>query len=285
MGGCKVERLTNYILSPAAISMVSGSSKGTQTKYYDGGYWYKINNIGSESTSEYLASLVLSCSNITDYVSYEKCMINGKLGCRSRNFLKDGENYVSIQRLYDLYVGGDLTDVIYSISDVSERIKYVVDFVKEVTGLDIYDYLAKMLSFDALILNTDRHFHNIGVICDANTNEYRLAPVFDNGNSLLSNYSIFPFEETIDDNISKVVGKPFAANLEYQAHCFSYGLKIDYKRLKKLLAHEEVSRCLQVLEMQLHKYEKLFRMDMKSADLPETINDIDEDILPRSPKL
>lgn len=253
-----MERLNNYILSPEAISMVSGSSKGTQTKYYDNGYWYKTNKVGSEGTAEYLASIVLSCSNIEDYVEYEKCKINDKMGCRSRNFLSLDETYVSLQRLYDLYIGGELTDYIYTMSEVKDRISAVVEFVKNVTGLDMYDYLSKMMSFDALILNTDRHFHNIGVVCNTSTNTYRFAPVFDNGNALLSNYTEFPFDVPINKNIENVIGKPFAANLEYQAYCFSYGLKIDYEKLDERLSKEPDSRCLKVLYKQLDRYQRLF---------------------------
>ena len=256
-----MERLKSYVLSPEAISMVSGSSKGTQSKYYENGYWYKINNIGCEGTAEYLTSLVLSCSNIEDYAVYERCTINGKEGCRSANFLKPGETYISIQRLYDLYVGGQLTDYIYSMNDVEKRILAVVDFVKEVTNLDIYDYLAKMMSLDALILNTDRHFHNIGVISNANENSYRLAPVFDNGSSLLSNFTEFPLDVSIDDNIEKAIGKPFSANLEYQAHCFGYGLKIDYSKLEAVLENENENRCLEVLRKQLRRYKERFKTE------------------------
>lgn len=272
-----MERLNNYILSPSAISMLSGSSKGTQAKYYDKGYWYKTNTVGSEGTAEYLASLVLSCSNIEDYVTYEKCMINGKPGCRSKNFLLADESYISIQRLYELYVGGQITDQIYTLSDVNERIRYVVDFVKDTTGLDIQDYLAKMLSFDALILNTDRHFHNIGVICNTKTDTYRFAPVFDNGNSLLSNYTEFPFDISLEENIEHVIGKPFAANLEYQAHCFGYGLKIDYDKLENRLLAEPDSRCLEVLRLQMKRYEKTFKKECKK-EIEVSLNE-------RQPKL
>lgn len=274
-----MERLTNYILSPSAISMVSGSSKGTQAKYYDKGYWYKTNTVGCEGTAEYLASLVLSCSNIEDYVNYEKCTINGKQGCRSKNFLGEDESYISIQRLYELYVGGQITDQIYVLNDVNERIKYVVDFVKETTGLDMYDYLAKLLSFDALILNTDRHFHNIGVICNTRTETYRFAPVFDNGNALLSNYTEFPFDISLEENIEHVIGKPFAANLEYQAHCFGYGLKIDYKKLESRLLAEPDSRCLKVLREQMKRYEKIFKKEL------ECKKDIGIPLNERAPKL
>lgn len=77
MGGYKMEKVANYILSPAAMLMVAGSSKGAQKKYYDSGKWYKENHSGYEGTSEHLASLVLQCSNIDEYVHYEKCTING----------------------------------------------------------------------------------------------------------------------------------------------------------------------------------------------------------------
>ena len=249
-----MEKVANYILSPAAMSMVAGSSKGAQKKYYDKGKWYKENYSGYEGTAEYLASLVLQCSNVTDYVSYEKCMINGKKGCVSINFLGENEAYISLDRLHDMYVGGKLDDFVYRHQDINDRITYVESFVKEYTGLHIHDYLAKMLTFDALILNTDRHFNNIGIIANSKTNEYRFAPIFDNGRALLSEIEKFPFDLTIEENIENVIGKPFAVNLEYQAHIFEYGLKIDYQKLYTLLEKEEKSRALEVLYVQLDKY-------------------------------
>ena len=70
--------MKDYKLSARAIVMVAGSSQGTQPKYYDKGYWYKDDYSGYEGKAEYLSSLVLSCSNINDYVRYDECMINGK---------------------------------------------------------------------------------------------------------------------------------------------------------------------------------------------------------------
>ena len=131
---------------------------------------------------------------------------------------------------------------------------YVESFVKEYTGLDIHEYLSKMLALDALILNTDRHFNNIGIIANSKENKYRFAPIFDNGRSLLSEIEKFPFDISIEENIQNVIGKPFAANLEYQAHVFGYGLKIDYEELFALLKGEEKCRALDVLYLQLDKY-------------------------------
>lgn len=36
-----MEKIADYVLSPEAMVMVSGSSIGTQKKYYDKGYWYE----------------------------------------------------------------------------------------------------------------------------------------------------------------------------------------------------------------------------------------------------
>lgn len=256
-----MEKMINYVLSPEAMVMVSGSSIGTQKKYYENGYWYKQNRFGYEGTSEYLASLVLSCSNIEEYVLYEKCQVNGQAGCRSASFLKAGEAYISLQRLYDSYTGGQLSEQIRLLGTVEERINFVVSYVRKVTELEIKEQLGKLLSFDMLILNPDRHFNNIGIIADVKNGRYRNAPVFDNGNALLSNYGEFPFDEPMESQIEKVVGQPFSANLEKQAWALGYGLKINYRELKSLLSSEPDSRALTVLKFQLDRYEGILKDD------------------------
>jgi len=112
-----------------------------------------------------------------------------------------------------------------------------------------------------LILNTDRHFNNIGLIVNKETDKYKFAPIFDNGNSLLSNISEFPFDISIEENIEKAVGQPFAANLERQAMELGFGLKINYSKLYQLLENEPESRALEVLKYQLNRYEKIIRDD------------------------
>lgn len=251
-----MDKVANYILTPAAMCMVAGSSKGAQRKYYEAGKWYKENYSGYEGTAEHLASLVLECSNMGAYVHYEKCMINGKKGCVSNNFLKDDEVYISLDRLHDMYIGGKLDDFVYRYQSIEDRVAYVENFVKEYTGLDIHDYFSRLFTLDALILNTDRHFNNIGIIANAKTDEYHFAPVFDNGRALLSEIEKFPYDLSVEENIENAIGKPFSANLEYQAHVFGYGLKIDYPKLYDLLEKEEKSRALDVLYLQLEKYKE-----------------------------
>ena len=255
MGGCK-SKMIDYRLSPAALVMVQGSSKGTQPKYYEDGYWYKVNNVGYEGLAERLASMLLSHSNIKNFVGYEQCMINGRPGCRSKNFLQESESFISFQRLYELYTGENLQNNIRVIADPRDRIRYVVDFVFDRTDLDCSEYLSQILTLDMLILNTDRHFNNLGIIVNAETGICSTAPIFDNGNSLLSDWERF-HKDTLEENIELVYGQPFASNLEAQAMCAGIGLAIDHDGLERDLENENASRGLQVLRYQLARYKEI----------------------------
>lgn len=257
MGGCEGEMSAKeYRLSPQALVMVQGSSKGTQPKYYDNGYWYKVNNLGYEGYAEYLVSRVLECTNADSYVKYEPCTINGRPGCRSKRFIGENESFLSFQRLYDLMTGDSLQERIRLISEVPDRIGFVTEFILENTGLDCSRYLSQILTLDMLVLNTDRHFNNLGLIVDSSTGRYKAAPIFDNGNSLLSDWDRFD-GETMEENLGKVYGQPFSASLETQAREAGIGLKIDYDRLWLILNNEPGSRGVDVLKYQLKRYQKI----------------------------
>lgn len=249
--------MKEYKLSARAIVMTQGSSAGTQPKYYDSGYWYKTNNTGYEGKAERLVSLLLSCTDVENYVTYEECTINGRNGCRSLNFLHESESFISFQRLYDMYKGGNLIDHIMLIDDINDRIKYVLDFIMYYTNLDCRKYLSNILTLDFITLNTDRHFHNLGIIANSETDEFRCAPIFHNGCSLLSNYEQFPADVSIEDNIEKVYGQPFSGNLWLQAKAAGISLNIDYTKIDELLENEESSRALDVLRLRLEFFKNL----------------------------
>lgn len=257
MEGCESEMsIKEYRLSPQALVMVQGSSKGTQPKYYESGYWYKVNNLGYEGYSEYLVSRVLACSNVDRYVKYEQCTINGRAGCRSKSFIGENESFLSFQRLYDLITGESLQERIRLISEVTDRIGFVREFVLVNTGWDCSVYLSQILTLDMLTLNTDRHFNNLGLIVDASAEIYKAAPIFDNGNSLLSDWDRFG-AETLEENFEKVYGQPFSASLEMQAREAGIGLMIDYQKLHSILEKEPVSRGVEVLKYQLKRYHNI----------------------------
>ena len=242
--------MKDYVLNAKALVMVQGSSKGTQPKYFKDGYWYKANSEGYEGLSEYLVSLVLQCSNVKDYVVYEKCSINGKNGCRSRTFLSETESFISFERLYAVYEGGHLLDRIRVLPEVAERMRLVKEFVMDTVGIDCSEYLSQILALDMFTLNIDRHFNNLGVVIDSIDGVCRPAPVFDNGAALLSSWGRFP-NEAIEENLELVCGRPFSANLRSQALEAGIGLKLDYEQLERLLEREPDSRALRVLNYQL----------------------------------
>lgn len=232
------------------------SSLGVESKYYKDGYWYKQDISGYEGLAEETCSMILRYSNVEDYVEYEACMINGKSGCRSKNFLKEGESIVTFKRLYEIACGGDLTDRVYTIRDVKERIEFVIDFVKEYAQIDCRRYLSNILSFDMLVLNTDRHFHNLALI--RTKNGYRECPVFDNGASFLSNYGIFPPDEEIEELVTHAAAKPFSGSFEQQTVALGTEIKLDYKAIFEEIEKIKHVRLREAARYQLKRYNTFF---------------------------
>lgn len=243
--------MINYKLSPQAMVKTCGSSKGSQPKFYDNGYWYKQNLKGYEDTAECLVSKVLACSNLTNYVIYEKCIVNNRKGCKSMEFTKENESFQSFQRIHEQMLGRSLSDVVRGLSDVKERIQYTIDFFKEYTDYDVSEYLGNVLRLDALILNQDRHFNNLGVIINQETGQIREAPIFDNGDSLMSDIGKFPYEDSLEENMERCFAQPFSINPYEQIKYLPCTLKLDYKMLDALLLKESDSRALQLLKYQL----------------------------------
>lgn len=260
MGRRKGSELTNYTIGNEYRYIQKSSSKGTQEKYHLNGYWYKLNKTGYEADAESLASLVLSCSNIKNSVMYEKCIINGKIGCRAKDFLLPGEEFLTFQNLYAIYEGGNLSNKVASFQDIDKRISYTVQFIKDCTNFDCSDYLSKILTLDMLILNEDRHFHNLGIVRKGN--KFYEAPVFDNGFSLLCDYSRYPTflsEREWIESIDTIAALPFSGSFELQASAAGLGLKLDYKRLYKALETSEETRAKKILSYQLERYK--FELD------------------------
>ena len=249
--------MEEYKIDKEFLVLSAASSKGTQVKYYKDGYWYKTNNVGNEGLAEELTSKVLSCSNVDYFVQYERCKINGMLGCRSKNFLKKGNSFITFQRLYQNYVGGELNDKVKSLNSVKERYDYLVNFVKEVTGLDCSDYLRNTFSLDLLIRNPDRHFHNLGVIMSEDAT-YGIAPIFDNGQGLAQNFNITPPYLTIEEKDEKLYAASISGSFEAQVSAAGNILKIDYERLFDILQNYDNSIAKEFLVYQLRKYKKLF---------------------------
>lgn len=243
--------MNNYILSPQAMVKTIGSSKGSQPKFLDKGYWYKKNFKGYEGKAEYLASKLLECSNQNHFVRYEECEINGCMGCRSKDFTDEGEIFLSLEKMHEQCIGISLADKLSRFTEVEERIQYTLDFVYQYTHLDISEYLGNILMLDAIILNSDRHTNNLGVIVNVNSGDFRKAPIFDNGDSLFSNYNIFPPDKEFEENLQNYISYPFSINPMMQTKYLPVTLELDYKTMNKVLDDEAPCRAVDVLKRQL----------------------------------
>lgn len=225
------------------------SSKGNQLKWFSGDTWYKADYTGYEGLAEYVVSALLqkSCLAADDFVCYETEQISyhGKVfnGCRSRNFLKTGEQLITLERLFQNQYGASLYRSLFQIEDVNERASFLVSQVEQMTGLRNFGvYLDRMLAIDAVFLNEDRHTHNIGVILKED-GSYRLCPYFDHGASLLSDTTLdYPIGGDVYKLIASVQSKTLSMDFQEQLDAVEdrYGIQMTFDFTK-----QDVRRVLQ----------------------------------------
>ena len=220
----------------------SGTSDGTQIKYYYENRWYKIDRYGGEGSCEELVSHILKLSDFDqdEYVSYKSVRINNENGCVGDDFLSSDETFITLYRLHFNICGTDPAGVT-SKMDYDDAIEYILDFVKKNTKLDISTYLANTFVLDALILNEDRHFNNLGLIYDGTG--FRTAPIFDNGKSLfIGNMKYDPHKNMID-NKSKSFAKAFSGSFELNRSYLESKstLKLNIPAIKKYLHTKDLS--------------------------------------------
>lgn len=278
--GSKISRAV--FTKEAAEHGIGHSSKGNQLKWKEGDFWYKADHMGYEGLAEVTVSSVLEHSSLHNRVIYEPVKIiyreKEMAGCRSRNFLGEKEELVTLEHLFRMYTGRSLAKILASIEDVKKRISFAVEQTLVYTGLEEFGaYLAGMLEMDAFFLNEDRHTNNIAVIYDGKSGGFRLCPYFDMGLSLFSDTaSDFPLGMDLEECARRIVGKPFSGDFDEQmdaanelyGSCFKlYGTRseiLDCLKRQEVfqsdLYDEEVkSRVEEVLRRQMRKYSYLLQ--------------------------
>ena len=253
------------------------SSKGNQLKFERDDVWYKADYAGYEGLSECVISHLLQKSNLknTEYVLYEQEEIKYKSqifkGAASRDFLKAGEQLITLERLFENTQGVSLSKMIYGISDHADRLNFIVSRMAMHTGLHEFGkYMSEMLAIDAFFLNEDRHTHNMAVILCAD-GSYRYCPFFDHGAGLLSDTTMdYPLSDDVYELMKTVRAKTFCQDFEEQLEIAEklYGsqLKLNFKRkdvdeiLDGVYGYEDiiVERVRDILYEQMRKYSYLF---------------------------
>lgn len=229
-------QIEEFFIEDAFLIRTSGTSDGTQDKFFKDNFWFKLDRYGGEGLAETAASIILKESGLNDsqFVTYTPCLINGKPGCYSKNFLNDYESFITLYRLYKNVTGKDLAQVC-SKMDYDDAIEYVINFVKQQTHLNIREYLANIFTLDKVILNEDRHFNNLGIIY--NGTDFKSAPIFDNGKSFLIGNKKATGKSTIEEKIKCAYAKSF-----------SPAFAINAKHLEKYCTLKISPNCIQKIE-------------------------------------
>lgn len=253
------------------------SSKGNQLKWKSGNLWYKADYTGYEGLAEYMVSSLLAYSDLgrEEYIVYRTEKIRYRqatyLGCVSENFLPEGCQLLTLERLFHSCYGESLAKRIYSLTDVKERVRFLVDQTERITGLhDFGVYICKMLTLDAFFLNEDRHTHNIAVLMDA-AGDFHYCPFFDHGAALLADTTMdYPLTVDMYDCIQSVKAKTFCRDFEEQLDAAEelYGRHILFSFVwkdiaaflekEKYYSKEIKDRVERVLMEQRRKYAYLF---------------------------
>ena len=230
------------------------SSKGNQEKWLDSDKWYKIDQFGYEALAETLISRLLEFSNIeTDFpfkfVRYYMQKLNvhklDRVGCVSKNFLKKGESIITVADLIRKSTGKSMSEVFDKISSKKQQIKFMVDEIMRVTGLEYFgEYLTLLFEIDSLFLNDDRHLNNIAVI--EKNGKFDYCPIFDNGAGLLSNEINYPMNIEPKGLLKLPVARPFNTTFNRQviAARSLYGEQLKIKKFSKEAILNELSEIV-----------------------------------------
>ncbi|MCD8133256.1 MAG: hypothetical protein LUE19_05315 [Clostridiales bacterium] len=253
------------------------SSKGNQLKWKSGHLWHKADYTGYEGLAEYMVSSLLGYSNLgeEEYIVYRTEEIRYRQtvyqGCVSEDFMPDGCQLITLERLFLNCYGESLNRRIYSLADIKDRVRFLVEQTERLTGLkDFGIYMSKMLTLDAFFLNEDRHTHNMAVIQDE-AGGFHYCPFFDHGAALLADTTMdYPLTADVEACMQNVKAKTFCCDFDEQLDAVEelYGYHIhfsfDRKDIVGLLEKEPYypkkikERVEWVLTEQRRKYSYLF---------------------------
>jgi len=230
--------------SERLYSSSSSYSKGNQLKWKCDNHFVKLDSLGYEGIAEMYVSKLLDFTSVK-HVKYDACIIyeDGVLlgtGCISENFVSRSAEEVTFGHLLK-----------QSFLPFSIEYDFLLDFIYDVTGLDAKKYIDTILCIDAITKNDDRHFYNMSMLIDDGA--YSFSPVYDNGSACLSDTVLYPYSVSLQDNIRRVLAKPFSTNFKYQLR-FVDRLIIDYDGFIKSVNGEH-HRALDVIKYGLVEME------------------------------
>ena len=130
-----------------------------------------------EPFNEQICSTILKKLNI-NHVSYNLNIINDKPYSLCETFINHDTEFIPASHILNSL----------KKADVDTRYEHFVRCCEKIGIESFIGSLDKMITFDFIVVNEDRHFGNFGFIRDANTLEWiSFCPLFDNGCSFWYN--------------------------------------------------------------------------------------------------
>ena len=212
--------------------------------------------------NEAIASVILDRLGI-DHIPYRLMWIDDKPYSVCDNFVTQSSELISASRLMQ----------IRPKENSENSYLHFVNICKEL-GIDIVPMLDRMIVFDYIIANEDRHFGNFGLLRDPDTLEWLgAAPMFDNGTSLWYDRQTFQF------STDEIKCKPFKKTHGEQLKLVS---SFDWLDLSKLNGIEKDFSSI-MSDERTQKYISSERMEMLSHELRKRIDRLAEIIQSQTP--
>src|SRR5699024_1773101 len=106
-----------------------------------------------------------------------------------------------------------------------------------------------------IVLNEDRHVNNLAVIFDGT--EFRPAPIFDNGVSLLTANLSVNWHFSMEENVKRVIARPFSGSHEKMYEYFGKGFSVDWNEFLRWLDEQEDTKEKEVFRYHAERYAKI----------------------------
>lgn len=199
---------------------------------------WNFSNTGYEPYSEYYASQITKTMGI-NAVKYDLSKWKGILASVCELFTSKEYSYVPIWEASKL-----------------DKIDEIYNWCKE---KGFKENFSDIIVFDSLIFNNDRHLGNFGVIKENKTGKYvDFAPIFDNGEGLLSKADAKAFESK--ENFQEYI-KSNSVNIS------SYG--VNYEELVKAFCDkEQIGKLRKLLTFKFTKHNR-YNLEEKRLNLLE----------------
>ena len=142
-----------------------------------------------QSLNEVLASMLHEKQGFANHVQYRPVKLTGsageQYGCICEDFASETLEFIPAIDIVDSKKKGN------AVSTYEHFIHVCAEH--GLSELEVRSFLEYQILTDFVLMNTDRHLNNFGILRDSQTLKFvRMAPIFDSGNSMFWDYPRLP---------------------------------------------------------------------------------------------